>query len=121
MNKSFAIVADIASRDPRLADQLESALAKPFAVLLLNEERLQTRYKIATYLDQSRLEDAIRALEPYVPWRRGLLSRRARLYEATRDPRAARARDELELFLKYEKGSGQLPESSGTDLSASEP
>ena len=40
---------------------MNAALAQPFSVLLLNEERLQTRYKVATYLDESKLEDAIAA------------------------------------------------------------
>jgi len=105
MNKTFLAVADIASRDPRLADRLEKALAQPFAVLLLNEERLQTRYKAATYLDTLRLEDAIGALEPHTPWRKGLLDRRAKVYESTRNPRADLARRELARFLELEGGS----------------
>jgi len=105
MNRSFTIAADLAGRDRRYAERLDSALAQPFAVLLLNEERLQTRYKVATYLDQSKLEDAVAALEPHMPWRKGLLSRRARLYESTRNPRAALARRELDEFLKHESKS----------------
>ncbi len=102
MNKTFLIVADIAGRDPALADRLEKALAQPFAVLLLDEERLQTRYKVATYLGPTRLEDAVLALEPHMPWRKGLLSRRAKLYEATRNSRAELARRELDLYLENE-------------------
>ncbi|HKF44336.1 MAG TPA: fused MFS/spermidine synthase, partial [Thermoanaerobaculia bacterium] len=88
VNRSFTIVADLAGRDRAFAGKMDAALSQPFAVQLLNEERLQTRYKVATFLDQSKLEDAIAALEPYVPWRKGLLSRRARLYETTRNPLA---------------------------------
>jgi spermidine synthase len=109
MNKTFLIVADIAGRDPALADRLEKALAQPFAVLLLNEERLQTRYKVATYLGPSRLEDAMLALEPHMPWRKGLLSRRAKLYESTRNPRAELARREHDLFLKNESEDRRFP------------
>jgi tetratricopeptide (TPR) repeat protein len=105
MNKTFLIVADIAGRDPRLADRLEKALAQPFAVLLLNEERLATRYKVATYLDVPRLEDAIAALEPHMPWRKGVLERRAKVYESTGNPRAELARRELALYLKLEAES----------------
>ncbi len=43
MGRSFAIVADIAGPDRALAARLEKALAQPFALLILNEERLQTR------------------------------------------------------------------------------
>ena len=88
---------------------MDAALSQPFAVLLLNEERLQTRYKVATYLDQSRLEEAIAALEPNVPWRKGLLSRRAKVYDATRNPLAARAHRELEAYLKNEESSPTPP------------
>jgi spermidine synthase len=109
VNQSFAVAADVAGRDRGLAERLNAALAQPFAVLLLNEERLQTRYKVATYLDQSKLEDAIAALEPHVPWRKGLLTRRARLYEATRNPRATIARKELESFLKRESEGAPSP------------
>ncbi len=111
MNKTFLIVADIASRDPVLADRLEKALAQPFAVLLLNEERLQTRYKVATYLPSSRLEDAVLALEPHVPWRKGLLARRAKLYEATRNPRAELAQREHDRYLKKESEDRRSPTS----------
>ncbi len=102
MNRSFTTIADIAGRDRALAARLEKALAQPFALLILNEERLQTRYKVATYLDSSVLEEAILALEPHVPWRKALLERRARLYESTGNPRAPLARRELDLFLKNE-------------------
>ena len=102
MNRSFTTIADIAGRDRALAARLEKALAQPFALLILNEERLQTRYKVATYLDNSVLEEAIIALEPHVPWRKALLERRARLYESAGNPRARLARRELDLFLKNE-------------------
>ena len=111
MNKTFLTVADIAGRDPALADRLEKALAQPFTVLLLNEERLQTRYKVATYLDRLRLEDAIVALEPHMPWRKGLLERRAKVYESTRNPRADLARREAALYLKLDAESPRFPES----------
>jgi len=108
VNRSFVIVADLAGRDPALARKMDAALSQPFAVLLLNEERLQTRYKVATYLDQSKLEEAIAALEPHVPWRKGLLSRRAKVYDATNNPLAARAHRELDAYLKNED-SGPSP------------
>lgn len=102
MNKTFLVVADIAGQERALAARLDKALATPFAVWMLNEERLQTRYKLATYLDQSRLEEAIAALEPNVPWRRGFLDRRAKIYEATGNPRAGVARSELAEFVKHD-------------------
>ena len=108
-DKSFSIAADIAGRDRGLAARLENALSQPFALYILNEERLQTRYKVATYLDASKLEDAILALEPNVPWKRPLLQRRAKLYEATNNPRAELARRELALFLRYDSKARPPP------------
>jgi tetratricopeptide (TPR) repeat protein len=121
VNQSFTVAADIAGRDRRLAERLNAALAQPFAVLLLNEERLQTRYKVATYLDPSKLEEAIAALEPHVPWRKGFLSRRARLYEATRNPRYAIAQSELDSFLKHESEAPPSAGSPAAEKPASEP
>jgi spermidine synthase len=120
MSKSFITVADIAGRDRSLAARLENALAQPFAVSLLNEERMQAWYKVATYLDRSKLEDAIGALEPNVPWKRPLLERRAKLYESTGNPRAAIARRELERFLKHDSGSMVSLESPAEQLSFGE-
>jgi spermidine synthase len=102
MNRTFIVVADIAARDKALAARLERALSQPFCLTLFDDEREQTRFKVATYLDQSRLEDALLPLEPNVPWKRGLLERRVKLYESTRNRRAALARRELQLFLKHD-------------------
>ena len=60
-------------------------------------------------LDASKLEDAILALEPNVPWKRPLLQRRAKLYEATNNPRAELARRELALFLRYDSKARPPP------------
>jgi spermidine synthase len=122
MNRTFVIVADIAGRDKALAARLEGALSQPFSLLLFDEERQQTRFKVAGYLDQSKLEDAIVALEPNVPWRRALLERRAKLYEATGNRRAALARRELALFLKHDAtGQAFSLESAGEGSTTNEP
>src|SRR5712691_144833 len=102
MNRTFLLVADIAGRDKALAARLEQSLSQPFCLALFDDEREQTRFKVATYLDQSKLEDALVALEPNVPWRRALLERRAKLYQSTGNRRATLARRELQLFLKHE-------------------
>ena len=54
---------------------------------------------------------AIVALEPHMPWRKGLLERRAKVYESTRNPRAELARRELARFVELEAESRRSPES----------
>jgi spermidine synthase/MFS family permease len=122
MNRTFLIAADIAGRDKALAARLEDALSQPFSLLLFDEERQETRFKVATYLDRSKLEDALLGLEPNVPWRRALLERRAKLYEATGNRRAALARRELALFLKRDAtGQAFSLESTGEGSTTNEP
>ena len=122
MNRTFVIVADIAGRDKALAARLDDALSQPFSLSLFDEERQQTRFKVATYLDQSKIEDALVGLEPNVPWRRALLERRVKVYEATGNRRAALARRELALFLKHEAtGQAYSLESTGEGSIANEP
>jgi hypothetical protein len=122
MNRTFVIVADIAGRDKALAARLDDALSQPFSLSLFDEERQQTRFKVATYLDQTKIEDALVGLEPNVPWRRALLERRVKVYEATGNRRAALARRELALFLKHEAtGQAYSLESTGEGSIANEP
>src|SRR5262249_3908319 len=119
MNRTFLPVGDIAGRDRTLAARLEEALSQPFCLDLAHDERVQTRYKVATYLGSSKLE-AVRAdLEPNVPWRRALLERRAKLYESTGNRRAALARRELAAFLKHDvAGQAFSLESAGEDTAS---
>ncbi|HEY6930201.1 MAG TPA: fused MFS/spermidine synthase [Thermoanaerobaculia bacterium] len=122
MNRTFILAADIAGKDKALANRLEKALSQPFAVSMFEEERQQTRFKVATYLDSSRLEDAIADLEPNVPWKRAFLERRVKLYDSTGNRRAASARQDLARFLRHDAtGQAFSLESSGEAASAIEP
>jgi spermidine synthase len=122
MNRTFILAADLASKDKTLASRLDKALSQPFAVSMFEEERQQTRFKVATYLDSSRLEDAIADLEPNVPWRRPFLERRVKLYESTGNRRAANARKDLARFMKHDAtGQAFSIESPGEAASAVEP
>ena len=122
MNRTFILAADLASKDKNLASRLDKALSQPFAVSMFEEERQQTRFKVATYLDSSRLEDAIADLEPNVPWKRPFLERRVKLYEATGNRRAASARRDLARYLKHDAtGQAFSLESSSETASAVEP
>lgn len=102
VKNAFPIVLDLASRDAALAARLDDALARPFAVALLDDERRLVRLEVASYLDLSRYAAALAGMEPDVPWRAPVLERRARAYEASGSPLARTARKELAEFLENE-------------------
>lgn len=91
---------DLAQDHPELAPQLLAALEPRFAVAVGNEQRLQTLLAIATVLGPQATVDVLHGLEPHVPWQPSLLAKRAELYDDLNDPRAERARRDLERFLE---------------------
>src|SRR6202162_2360928 len=102
VKNAFAIVLDLASRDAVLAARLDDALARPFAVALLDDDRVLVRLEVASYLGPSRYAAALVEMEPDVPWRAPVLERRVRAYEATGSPLAPRARRDFAEFLEKE-------------------
>jgi spermidine synthase len=102
VKNAFAIVLDLASKDASLAARLDDALAQPFALALLNEERLLVRLELASRIDVSRYAATVQEMEPNVPWRTPILQQRAHAYQATGNPLASVARRELAEFLKRE-------------------
>ena len=102
VKNAFPIVLDLASKDAALAARLDDALARPFAVALLDDDRVLVRLEVASYLDPSRYAAALAGMEPDIPWRGPVLERRARAYEATGNPLAPRARRDFAEFLKEE-------------------
>jgi len=102
VKNAFAIVLDLASKDAAVAARLDAALARPFALALLNEERLLIRLEIASRLDAARYVSIAQEMEPDVPWRGNILRDRARTYSSTGHPLAAVARRELAEFLETE-------------------
>jgi spermidine synthase len=102
VKNAFPIVLDLASRDAALAVRLDDALARPFAVALLDDDRVLIRLEVASYLDLSRYAAALAEMEPDVPWSAAVLERRARAYEATGSPLAPRARRDFAEFLEKE-------------------
>lgn len=102
VKNAFPIVLDIASKDPVLAARLDDALARPFAVRLLDDERCLVRLEVAGYLDLPRYAAALAEMEPNVPWRGSVLERRARAYEATGNALARTAEKDLAEFLETE-------------------
>ena len=109
MKRLLAIAISLPSKDPSLAPAVDELLATPFSVSLLEEERLFARLAVARPLGALAVAAALQPLEPHFPWEGVLLEERARVYQETRDPRAAAARRELEEYLAREP----VPFSSG--------
>lgn len=79
----------------RLLDQLE----RPFAVRLLDENRLLTRINLVRKIDfESRCVEAFGELEPDVPWTESFLRRRLDCYSRNGHRLEAKARRQLDEF-----------------------
>jgi spermidine synthase/MFS family permease len=102
VKNAFPIVLDLASKDAGLAARMDDALAQPFAVAVLDDERRLVRLEAAGYLDLPRYVAALAELEPNVPWRGSVLERRARAYDATGNPLARAAHRDLAEYLETE-------------------
>ncbi len=98
IKRSLPFAAAIASREPGLAPELYDALAEPFALRLLEDERVAALLEVASYISLAKYAEAMARIEPDVPWQRSLLTRRADAYTKTKNPLAARARADLALF-----------------------
>ncbi|HKF43426.1 MAG TPA: fused MFS/spermidine synthase, partial [Thermoanaerobaculia bacterium] len=102
VKNAFAIVLDLAAKDPAAAQRLDAALTQPFSVAVLNEERNLVRLELASRLDVNKYASTVSEMEPNVPWRTPILQQRAHAYEATGNSLRFRARKELTEFLEKE-------------------
>jgi spermidine synthase len=100
VQKAFPVALDLAASNDRFAVALFDALASPFSVAVLDDERHVTLLGVASRVDAARYARVLREMEPNVPWQWGILKLRARAYEETGDPLAALARRELNEFEK---------------------
>jgi hypothetical protein len=98
VQNAFPIALDLASRNDRFAVALADALASPFSLAFLDDERHVALLGVASRVDAARYARVLREMEPNVPWQWGILKLRARAYEETGDPRASLARRELAEF-----------------------
>ena len=98
VQKAFPIALDLAARDDRFALALCDALASPFSVAVLDDERRVTLLGVASRVDAARYASVLREMEPNVPWQWGILKLRARADEETGDSRVSLARRELAEF-----------------------
>jgi spermidine synthase len=108
MERALDVAVDIAARDKTGTDarRLFQAVDAPFSVLLLQERRLVSRFKIAGSLDAGKYDTytpvALAPFEPNVLWERDFLTVRMACYTATGNALADQAARDLNEFLGYE-------------------
>jgi len=104
MRRLLAVLVDLSARDRSLAVRGCELLAAPFAVGLLDEERVSARIEVCRNVDAASAADAYRVQEPNSPWQASSLEGRAQAYAAAGDPLAASARADVEAFWRREPG-----------------
>lgn len=111
MAGAFSLAAALALEEPGTAPRLFAALAVPFPVYALEGERLMARLRIARTLpmEAGHCGEAVEPLASPVAWNLEFLLFRRNCYEAMGDPRAGRARADLEEFLRNEQRERQEP------------
>lgn len=108
MDDLFASVERLgmSSADRRELAAVATALQQPFALEARHHRRLGSLFVLAQALANGGCTPAVAAVvhqyEPYVPWEKPFLTVRARCYEATGDPLARPAAEDLALFRRQE-------------------
>jgi hypothetical protein len=99
------LAEDMARARPETGPRLFASLAEPFAAYVIDSDRLDARLGIAQTqpIDAFCLE-AIRPLDP-APWTLDFLLYRRNCYDAVGDPRAGRARADLDDFLRADRAA----------------
>lgn len=104
MNSANFVAA--ACNDPTLAKALYASLASPFAVAILDEERLSVRLKIARLCEPGRrnaiLRDALKPYDQHPLWDRNFLLERAGTLQALGDPLVSSAEAD---YVEYNENS----------------
>jgi spermidine synthase len=97
---TFRLVIPLARGDRSLASRLYAALSQPFAARMFDGQRRVTRIWLTREMGgPSRCAEAIRSLEPHVPWDELFLTYRHECYRQTGSPLAEEARRDMEEFL----------------------
>jgi len=108
MGRALALARELAltTSDPGTRRRLFAAVAQPFALRMLDEERLRLLLALARRLPGGPCSAETRAVlavaEPHVPWSRAVLELRAGCYRTWGHPDRARAERELRRFLADE-------------------
>jgi spermidine synthase len=101
--KALALATAFAAEQPGAGRRLYDALARPFALDALREERLSSALTIASRFDFAALcRGPVASFEPNVIWTERFLQQRRECYRLTNDPRLDRATRDLQDFLARE-------------------
>jgi spermidine synthase len=100
-SRAIDLAVEVTAERPELAPGVFEALGEPFAADGLQSARLRARTVIGLRPGQEQLcVAALAPLEPYVPWQRDVLERRAECYARVGHPLAAQARADLDAFTR---------------------
>lgn len=119
--RTLQLAQDIARGSKPHAQRVFEALVPPFALALAEDRRVGTTIAVAELVGDQAVADALRPLEPHVPWYFPVLAARAVAYTALHHPLAERARDDLDAFTQGQpqavmpstRGDAPEPETNG--------
>ncbi|HEY4232874.1 MAG TPA: hypothetical protein VGM76_05595, partial [Lacipirellulaceae bacterium] len=92
---------DVAKADHDAARRLNTSLSRPFASWRFDYLRTLARFMVAEQLSPESVVEALRELEPNVPWTAEVLEARAKAYAAVEHPLAARAKNDWLWFQRH--------------------
>jgi hypothetical protein len=97
---ALRLAEEMARARPETGPRLFAALGEPFAASIVDSDRLGVRVRIAQTQPLAALcREAVEPLDP-APWNLDFLLYRRNCYDAVGDPRAGRARADLDEFLR---------------------
>lgn len=96
------LAGEIAARDLRGAARLYEALDEPFAVRVLDEERLTALVAVGRVLGGESHARAVERWEPHIPWNGPFLTERAEAYARAGRPLARRAAEDRDAYFRRE-------------------
>jgi hypothetical protein len=101
MSRALDLALEVVTRSTDTAPPLFETLGEPFAVRAIDEARIHTRLRIAAVGGLAdRCADALRPLEPDIPWREDVLRYRAECYRLRKHPLARAAAADLARLLR---------------------
>jgi len=107
MAGALRLAVDLALARPETGPRLFAALAVPFPVYALEGQRVDARLRIAQALPaEAFCREAIAPLEDPVAWNLDFLLYRRNCYDALGDPRAGRARADMEEYIRNDNERG---------------
>ena len=101
----------LAMKDPGQALRLRAALAEPFAVEMLHDDRCRAMLAMGELAGPARAVEDLQRFEPNVPWDAEFLRTRAEVYANLHDARAWRAARDLQEFRK--NAASAVPKATG--------